>query len=93
MRGERVHHRDICDCDASPEDHEDVPTSLDVGSKAVRCGAGTGCKDGQTANWRVEGGGNSGPLHSTRNIPFRISWRSVSCAARARHRMAWSVSE
>jgi hypothetical protein len=27
-----------------------------------------------------------------RNVPLRMSWRSVSCAARARHRMAWSAS-
>jgi hypothetical protein len=28
-----------------------------------------------------------------RNIPFRMSWRRVSCAARARHRLARLVSE
>jgi hypothetical protein len=26
-------------------------------------------------------------------IPFRMSWRSKNCAARAEHRMPWSVSE
>jgi hypothetical protein len=26
-----------------------------------------------------------------RKIPFRMSWRSVKCAARAEHRMPWSV--
>jgi hypothetical protein len=28
-----------------------------------------------------------------RNVPFRMSWRSVNCAAREEHRMPWSVSE
>jgi hypothetical protein len=32
-----VHHGDICDGDALRENHEDVPTSLDVGSGAIRC--------------------------------------------------------
>jgi hypothetical protein len=27
-----------------------------------------------------------------RKVPFRMSWRNVTCAARAEHRMPWSVS-
>jgi hypothetical protein len=49
MRGERVHHGDIYDGDVPWEDHEDVPTSLDVGSGAIRCGARIGCDAGEMA--------------------------------------------
>jgi hypothetical protein len=59
MRGERVHHRDICNGDSLWEDLEDVPTSLDVASGEVRRGARTGCKAWETAKWRFKGGGNT----------------------------------
>jgi hypothetical protein len=46
MRGERVHHGNICDGDVPREDHEDVHSSLDVARGAIRCGARTGCEGG-----------------------------------------------
>jgi hypothetical protein len=95
MRGERLHHRDTCDGDALREEREDVPASLDVGS-GVHCGARIGCKAGPgpaAPGRRLNGGSKAEviPARCTarRNIPFRMSWRSVSCADRARHHMAW----
>jgi hypothetical protein len=70
MRGERVHHRDICDGDAPREDHEDVPSGLNAGSRAIRCGSRSGCEAGETAKGRFEGGGNTGPVHSTAQYPL-----------------------
>jgi hypothetical protein len=66
-----VHHGDICNGDVPREDHEDVPTSLDVGIGAISCGARTGCKAGEMAMWRFEGGGNTSPVHSTAQHPFQ----------------------
>jgi hypothetical protein len=70
MRGEQVHHRDICDGDGSQEDHEDVPSCLDTGGGAICCGSRTGCEAGETAKGRFEGRGNTGPVHSTAQYPF-----------------------
>jgi hypothetical protein len=56
MREERVHHRDICDGDAPREDYEDVPSSLDVASGAICCGARTGCKARETTKCPPGGG-------------------------------------
>jgi hypothetical protein len=70
MRGERVHHRDICDGDAPREDHEDVTSCLDAGSGAICCSSRSGFEAGKTAKWQFEGGGNTGPVHSTAQYPF-----------------------
>jgi hypothetical protein len=70
MRGERVHHRDICDGDVPREYHEDVPSCLDAGGGAIHCGSITSCEAGETAKGRFEGRGNTGPVPSTAQYPF-----------------------
>lgn len=65
MRGKGVHHCYIGDGDAPWEDHADVPLSLNAGSRAI-CGiARPGFEAGETAEWWLEGGVNTVPVHST----------------------------
>jgi hypothetical protein len=88
MRGERVPHRDICNGDAPREDHEDVPPGLDAGSGAICCGSRC-FEAGETAKGRFEGGGNTGPVHSTAQYPFEdvVAQRKLCGQGAASHGM------
>jgi hypothetical protein len=89
MRGERVHHRDICDGDAPREDHEDVPSGLVAGSGAICCSSRTSFEARETAKGRFEGRGNTGPVHSTAQYPFEdvVAQRKLCGQGAASHGM------
>jgi hypothetical protein len=89
MRGERVHHRDICDGDTPREDHEDVTSGLDASSGAICCTSRTGFEARETAKGRFEVRGNTGPVHSTAQYPFEdvVAQRKLCGQGAASHGM------
>lgn len=65
---------------------ENVALSLDGWGGARRVEANESAED-----W-LEGRSDALLVHSTAQIPFRMSWRGMICAARVEHRMPWLVS-
>jgi hypothetical protein len=89
MSGESVHHGDIGDGDALGRTMRMSPRA----SKRVAEPSAALLEPVSRPGRRQSGGSRAEVISARctawRNIPFRMSWRSVSCTARERHRMAW----
>jgi hypothetical protein len=86
LRGERVRHRDICDGDAPRDDHNDVPASLDVVAEPSTAVPEPAARPTIRRSGGLRAEAIPARCTARHNIPFRMSWRSVSCAARD---LAW----